>query len=67
MKKYTLRIAFLAVAALSGCAVVPAYGPAYYEPAPHYSARPYYGPPAVVVPAPIFIPRYGYRGGRYWR
>jgi|GEM_PF-1418313 len=68
MKKRTLTVVLVAVAALSGCAVVPAYGPAYYEPAPYYGARPYYGPSAVVVPAPLFIPRYGHRGGRHhWR
>lgn len=49
-----LLLAIVSVAALSGgCAVVPAYGPGYYAPAP-----------AVVVPYGGYG-YYGYRGGRY--
>jgi hypothetical protein len=65
MKKILITVACIAVTVLSGCAVVPAYGPGYYEPAPYYGPRPYFGPPAVIVPGPIFVPRYGY-GHRGW-
>ena len=76
MKISLTAIASLAAAGLSGCAVVPAYGPgAYYESepyySPYYSSRPIYGPPVVIVPEPIFVPRYGHRhrhdGRRGWR
>jgi len=46
----SLLLVIVSVAALSGCAVVPAYGPPAI-----------YGPPAVVV-APTYG-YYGYRGG----
>ena len=50
----TLILVIASVAALSGCAVVPAYGPGYYAPAP-----------AVVVP--YYGGYYGYRGGYGYR
>ena len=67
MKKRTLTVVLVAVAALAGCAVVPAYGPAYYEPAPYYGARPYYRSPTWVVPAPLMMPGHGHRGRHHWR
>ena len=49
----TVALVILGVVALSGCAVVPAYGPpGYYAPAP-----------AVVVPYYGYGGYYGYRGG----
>lgn len=64
MKKILIALGLLAVTALSGCAVVPAYSATpYYEPAPHYRPRPYYGPPVLVVPAPV-VPRH--RHPHYW-
>ena len=63
MKKILIALGLLAATALSGCAVVPAYGPsAYYDPAPYYGPRPYYGSPAVVVSGPVFVPHYRHRG-----
>ena len=65
MKKILISLGFTAVTLLSGCAVVPAYGPGvYYEPAPYYSPHPYYGPPAVIVPGPFFFPHYGHHEWR---
>lgn len=62
MKKSLTVLASVAAIGLSGCAVVPAYGPGvYYESEPYYSSRPYYGPPVWVVPEPIVVPRYGHR------
>ena len=50
-----LMLVLVSVAALSGCAIVPAYGPpGYYAPAP-------------LVVAPYYGYGYGYRGGyRRW-
>ena len=59
MKKILIALGFVAITALSGCAVVPAYSATpYYEPAPYYRPRPYYGPPVMVMPAPVVVPRY---------
>ena len=64
MKKVLITLGLMAITALSGCAVVPAYGPrADYEPAPYYGPRPYFGPPAIIVPPPLFFPRYGHHRG----
>lgn len=49
----SLLLVILSVAALSGCAVVPAYGPPGV----------YVAPPAVVVGPPYGYGYYGYRGG----
>ena len=59
MKKVLITIGLVALTALSGCAVAPAYGSrTYYEPAPYHAPRHYYyGPPAVIVPPPHFVPR----------
>jgi hypothetical protein len=53
-----LASALLACGALSGCVVVPAYGPPAYG--PQVYGHPVYGPPMVV--APWF--GFGYYGGR---
>ena len=64
MKKVVITLGLVALTALSGCAIVPAYGPrADYEPAPYYGPRPYFGPPAIIVPPPLFFPRYGHHRG----
>jgi hypothetical protein len=52
--KTLLLLAAVSLAALSGCAVVPAYGPpGYYAPAPAVVVQPY--------------GYYGYRGGYGYR
>ena len=48
----SLLLVIVSVATLSGCAVVPAYGPPGV-----------YGPPAVVVAPSYGYGYYGYRGG----
>ena len=66
MKKVLITLGLVALTALSGCAVVPAYGPRpYYEPAPNYGPHRYYGPPAVIVPGPVFVPRRGHHRDRW--
>ena len=66
MKKVLITLGLVALTVLSGCAVVPAYGPRpYYEPAPYYGPRPYYGPPAVIVPGPVFVPHRGHHRDRW--
>ena len=52
----TLLILLASGIALSGCAVVPAYGPPGY-----------YAAPAPVVIAPAYGYGYGYYGHRHWR
>lgn len=65
MKKVLIATAMLVIGALSGCAIVPAYGPAPdYDDGPYYGTRPYYGPPVVVVPGWGHGHRGGHRFGR---
>ena len=64
MKKVLITIGLLAIATVSGCAVVPYEPGPYYQPAPYYGARPYYGPPAVIVTEPVFVPRHRHHGWR---
>jgi hypothetical protein len=64
--KRTIVLVLLAIAALAGCAVVPAYGPpgpGVYVPPPTVVVRPYYAPYypryAPYYPRPYYRP-YGY-------
>lgn len=77
MKIRQLLLMLIALAALAGCAVVPAdpYG-RYYDQGPYYSGRyyPYPGPPTIYydaprsyvvpAPAPVVVPYFGF-GFRY--
>lgn len=66
MKKALIALGLIALAGLSGCAVVPA--DPYYEPAPYYGVRPYpyYGPrTTVIVPGPILVPRHRHHHGHH--
>ena len=47
----SLALVLVSLAALSGCAVVPAYGPGVY------------GPPAVYAAPTVVVPYGGYYGG----
>lgn len=60
MKTALTAIVLAVGTGLSGCAVVP-YDPVPYYDEPYYGSRRYYSPPAVVVPQPIYVPRYGHR------